>query len=509
MPINAGLLRPPTTNNTLYSDLALKKRQAEQNDRRLAQGDRNLSLGERSQDLQETEFAYQMQQDVMELKRELLGDLERKEFNDRRLAQRDRNLSLSERSRDLQETEFSYQMKKDVIELKKELLGEVERQEFAKGINDPYVKFLVERGHEVEAAKYDHNKKKLSFEQQQEATRVREELFKALAKVPTERREAALASQDYTNADGSPIVLSKATNDWIDALGEEEAKNKYVTTTGEGGNKTLHFVDAQGNPTGEVAELPAAWSETVPDPESKTKWTEIFYDSQNKETHRTTVRRPLTADQSQGVASFSAWRKLITEIGDAERSINALQSYAKTAIGSSQGFMLFADELVSKIHAFFGSSTFNDMDQTTWYSTLQGPKLQPLIGLFKNDVVGTGPVTEFDAERILWAMGGDISIFRDRKVVATVIRDHMKEKIRKYNEELMPLYNEQIEIGRFSGKTKELRYVDESLFNQVLHEGPKPGEVVGNMRYIGPIDGDRSDASLWIPKNQPPPRDMQ
>lgn len=73
-------------------------------------------------------------------------------------------------------------------------------------------------------------------------------------------------------------------------------------------------------------------------------------------------------------------------------------------------------------------------------------------------------MTENDALRVIAALGGDLGLLRNRDVAARLIKDLMLEKMRKYNERHVPIFNAQLKFNRGDIPALEKIEIPESLF---------------------------------------------
>jgi hypothetical protein len=71
-----------------------------------------------------------------------------------------------------------------------------------------------------------------------------------------------------------------------------------------------------------------------------------------------------------------------------------------------------------------------------------------LLGLLRTEILGPGVLTEFDAQRIIDALGGDItSIFNNPEIVRQAVYDIAMDKMNKYEQDL-DVYNRHV-AGRY------------------------------------------------------------
>ena len=75
-------------------------------------------------------------------------------------------------------------------------------------------------------------------------------------------------------------------------------------------------------------------------------------------------------------------------------------------------------------------------------------------------------MTEIDALRIISRLGGNLNILRNRDVAARLIRDLVREKVRRHNEVNVPAYNEQLKYGRGDFAVKQLLPIPQEKFTR-------------------------------------------
>jgi hypothetical protein len=136
----------------------------------------------------------------------------------------------------------------------------------------------------------------------------------------------------------------------------------------------------------------------------------------------------------------NAFRSLQKEIGGEEVSMGALQRYMSSVKNTRQGFGLIADQLLAQFDTLIG----RDLDPEEFRTMLSNGQLQRLLGGFRKEVVGGGVMTEKDALRILAALGGEISLLRNKDVAVQLLQELFADKAKNFNEYLVPSYNFQL-----------------------------------------------------------------
>lgn len=160
--------------------------------------------------------------------------------------------------------------------------------------------------------------------------------------------------------------------------------------------------------------------------------------------------------------------KLAKTAADEERSMRSLERYVGNLKDTDQGFSILADKLAGHFKTLFGK----ELTPQEYQTLLQNGQLQGLLGGFRTEVVGPGVMTEYDAARVLAALGGDVSLLRNKEVATTLMRDIFTEKVREYNEVTVPTYNAQIKAtprGKFTAK--EPIAIDPNMFKPTAAPG--------------------------------------
>ena len=130
----------------------------------------------------------------------------------------------------------------------------------------------------------------------------------------------------------------------------------------------------------------------------------------------------------------------LADIRTDERRIKALDSYLNSVEGAEQGFKRFFDRIQTSVKTFIDSGELTKEE----LSTAEGQaKLQGLLGMFREDIVGGGVMTEFDAIRVIRALGGDFNSLQNREVVKRVISDLRQQSIPRYQSNV-EIYNSQL-----------------------------------------------------------------
>ena len=176
--------------------------------------------------------------------------------------------------------------------------------------------------------------------------------------------------------------------------------------------------------------------------------------------------RPYVASEASNyimdLKEFMKQSKLVIEN---EQSLDALASYVKTFDDADTGFNRIGTEIVNWFN------TLASVDGTTPAALAQGKgsaKFQALIGRFREEVVGPGIMTEFDAERIIAALGAEPGALQNPYRMKAILKDVFEQKIGVYDEALK-LYNLGAGSGNFEGyQKKDAKTWDMDMFDSPL-----------------------------------------
>ena len=152
-----------------------------------------------------------------------------------------------------------------------------------------------------------------------------------------------------------------------------------------------------------------------------------------------------------------------------------LERYMKSVKGREQGIEGWVDDFKSSMTTLFGGAI---TDKAQWNSMVASGQVQGILGAFRTEVVGPGVMTEYDALRVLNAIGGDVDIWQNKQRVAQLIGDVLMDGYKVYSEVNLPAYNAQ--SSRYAGFEAKAGYeMDTSLFTTGF-EGPSVGSITND-----------------------------
>ena len=137
--------------------------------------------------------------------------------------------------------------------------------------------------------------------------------------------------------------------------------------------------------------------------------------------------RPTTAS-SGGSLTPQQFMKARTELGVEQMSIQKLNNYLTRLGDTNTGVKRWADGISANAKTLLGSGKLNPQELAL--QVARG-EVQGLLGLFREDIVGPGVMTEYDAKRVLNALGGDVSALQNPQVVESLLRNLMDTKMQR------------------------------------------------------------------------------
>ena len=135
------------------------------------------------------------------------------------------------------------------------------------------------------------------------------------------------------------------------------------------------------------------------------------------------------------------------EMREQESSLDKLQDYMKALGGSKVGYQRMAESFTNFIKTFAAAE--NITPEALAQGLAEG-KFQGLIGRFRVETVGPGVMTEFDAQRIIMALGSEPGAMQNKFRAAAILRDIFESKEKLYQDSAKR-YNLGAKTGEFPG----------------------------------------------------------
>jgi len=164
--------------------------------------------------------------------------------------------------------------------------------------------------------------------------------------------------------------------------------------------------------------------------------------------------------------------KFVKDIREQERGIRKLDNYVVALDNSPQGIERFATRMKSFVKQL---ATKNKLTEGEVMLQLANGQLQGLLGSSRLEVLGGGVMTEYDAQRVIQYLGGDVDSFQSIQKVKMAMQKLLEEKKSRYNIDL-----ESYNLDRAGlGQKGQLRFKPiESIFPTL-----KSNEILAPTQY--------------------------
>ena len=177
----------------------------------------------------------------------------------------------------------------------------------------------------------------------------------------------------------------------------------------------------------------------------------------------TNMRPTVASENARYIPSFDQMKNAATTMNDERRSLNALDSYVKARVQGGQGVDYFANDIIRIVKTLADSKGISPQELA---QGMAEGRFQGLIGKFRVEIVGPGVMTEFDAQRIIKALGGEPGALQNVTVMKNIMRGIFANKQERFNE-AKAAYNIGARSGRFGQEypiQEELSW-DDSMFD--------------------------------------------
>jgi len=162
---------------------------------------------------------------------------------------------------------------------------------------------------------------------------------------------------------------------------------------------------------------------------------------------------------------LSDFTKAVKTVRENEQSLDALQDYIATFDDANVGFSRIGTDIENFFNTIFATGEITSAELAQGMSEA---KFQALIGRFREEVVGPGVMTEFDAERIIAALGAEPGALQNPFRMKAILKDVFGDKVDIYNDALL-IYNLGAGSGQFKGfEEKTAKKWDMSMFDSPL-----------------------------------------
>jgi hypothetical protein len=147
--------------------------------------------------------------------------------------------------------------------------------------------------------------------------------------------------------------------------------------------------------------------------------------------------KPSTVGDTNALLDPPGMEKLREKVIDGERSIRGLTRYLSGFENLQQGAGQLADRLIAATKTVMDKKPLTEEEKA---AGIQKGRLQSILGGLRTTIVGPGVMTEIDAQRILNAVGGDVSSTQNQQVVRQLVGEVLAERLNQYESDL-DVYN--------------------------------------------------------------------
>jgi len=199
--------------------------------------------------------------------------------------------------------------------------------------------------------------------------------------------------------------------------------------------------------------------------------------------------RPTTAGEpAKYFSSFDDFRKESSELLTTGQSIDRLNKYLDNLQKTPIGLQRLYEKFSTTIKTIAGDSDLTEQEVAL---KVASGNLQGLVGANRLEIAGPGVLTEQDWQRILDALGGDVTLLQNPTIVFPLINEILQDKVERYNDQAS-FYNAAVESGNYgtSFKAKDIKqFTPRSYLPEGAPAGSRLIGVEGNTLYYITPDG--------------------
>jgi hypothetical protein len=157
---------------------------------------------------------------------------------------------------------------------------------------------------------------------------------------------------------------------------------------------------------------------------------------------------PIITSEANPFLNEESFKKLSDQLLEQENGIKSVNRFLKNTENiSPAGIQRGLDKLSLNVKSIMGLKE-SDLSESERALGLAGAQQQRLLGALRTTILGPGVLTEIDAQRILDAVGGDVSALTTNVALAQeLVGEILQEKINAYEQNL-DIYNTQV-AGRY------------------------------------------------------------
>lgn len=157
--------------------------------------------------------------------------------------------------------------------------------------------------------------------------------------------------------------------------------------------------------------------------------------------------KPSTVGDTNAFLDPTGMEKLREKVISGERSVRQLGRYLDGFENLEQGVGQLADRVTKNMKTLFTKEPLTEEEKAVG---VQQGRLQQILGGLRVAVVGPGVMTEQDAQRIIDAVGGDVSTLQNQEVVANLLGEILREKVNEYESDL-DIFNTHV-VRKYGGQ---------------------------------------------------------
>ncbi len=154
--------------------------------------------------------------------------------------------------------------------------------------------------------------------------------------------------------------------------------------------------------------------------------------------------------------SSSNMAKLDSALDDAENGLRQIDQYMDNLGNTNQGLQRFVDKISGQLKTAFQKG----LTQEEIKLAVSQGQLQALLGRYRVEVVGPGVMTENDALRVIYALGGNPDSFQNKQVAMRLLKGIRERKMKAYKTDLRRF---NVQQNRFYQNTYEKREMYQGL----------------------------------------------
>ena len=206
----------------------------------------------------------------------------------------------------------------------------------------------------------------------------------------------------------------------------------------------------------------------------------------------TNMRPTIGSEAGRYVPNYPQFAEAYKEMNEERRSLASLQSYVQNRVQAGQGIDFFANDMIALMKTLSGDPEAQGLSPEELAVRMSQGKFQGLIGKFRLEVVGPGVMTEYDAQRIIMALGAEPSALQNVTAMKNIMRDIFSKKYEKYLE-TTKTYNLGALSGKYPGYEAEVPIeYDNSIFD-FNFDAMRPPEVE--------VEQKNDEFQIWVYPN--------